>query len=108
MKKPGFVLVHGYSGSPRDLAPLADFLAWKTEGIENLSVMNFHSLREKLRVDFSLDLPSLDENTEPESYFSEVREMISEKQPRWRLRRCGHDVGRSADRDCVVPSGSWN
>jgi len=27
MKKPGFVLVHGYSGSPRDLAPLADFLA---------------------------------------------------------------------------------
>ena len=27
MKKPGFVLVHGYSGSPRDLAPLADYLA---------------------------------------------------------------------------------
>lgn len=26
-KKPGFVLVHGYSGSPRDLAPLADHLA---------------------------------------------------------------------------------
>jgi radical SAM protein with 4Fe4S-binding SPASM domain len=26
MKKPGFVLVHGYSGSPRDLAPLADYL----------------------------------------------------------------------------------
>jgi radical SAM protein with 4Fe4S-binding SPASM domain len=27
MKKPGFVLVHGYSGSPRDLALPADFLA---------------------------------------------------------------------------------
>ena len=27
MKKPGFVLVHGYSGSTRDLALLADYLA---------------------------------------------------------------------------------
>jgi superfamily I DNA and/or RNA helicase len=45
------------------------------------------SLREKLRVDFAMALPDLDENTEPEEYFEEVLSLIQENQPRWRLRR---------------------
>lgn len=46
------------------------------------------SLREKLRVDFAMALPELDENTVPEDYFKEVRALIEDKQPRWRVRRC--------------------
>lgn len=45
------------------------------------------SLREKLRADFAMALPNLDENTEPEAYFEEVLALIQENQPRWRLRR---------------------
>jgi len=45
------------------------------------------SLREKLRVDFGMALPDLDENTEPEGYFKDVQALIQENQPRWRLRR---------------------
>lgn len=45
------------------------------------------SLREKLRADFAMALPGLDENTEPEAYFKEVVALIQENQPRWRLRR---------------------
>ncbi|MDO9567219.1 MAG: DUF4011 domain-containing protein [Candidatus Desulfaltia sp.] len=45
------------------------------------------SLREKLRVDFAMALPDMDENTEPEAYFEEVLALIQESQPRWRLRR---------------------
>lgn len=45
------------------------------------------SLREKLRVDFAIALPDMDENTEPETYFEEVLALIQENQPRWRLRR---------------------
>jgi superfamily I DNA and/or RNA helicase/very-short-patch-repair endonuclease len=45
------------------------------------------SLREKLRIDFAMALPELDENTEPEGYFEEVVALIKENQPSWRLRR---------------------
>lgn len=45
------------------------------------------SLREKLRADFAMALPELDENTAPEDYFSEVRAIIKDKQPRWQVRR---------------------
>ena len=45
------------------------------------------SLREKLRADFHLALPDLDENTTPESYFNEVQELLAKNQPDWRLRR---------------------
>ena len=45
------------------------------------------SLREKLRADFAMALPDLDENTVPEDYFSEVQALIKDKQPRWRVRR---------------------
>ena len=45
------------------------------------------SLREKLRADFALALPDLDENTVPEDYFKQVRNLIQENQPKWRLRR---------------------
>jgi len=45
------------------------------------------SLREKLRADFAMALPDLDENTVPEDYFREVQALIQDKQPRWRVRR---------------------
>lgn len=45
------------------------------------------SLREKLRADFALALPSLDENTMPEDYFREIQLLIKDNQPRWRIRR---------------------
>lgn len=45
------------------------------------------SLREKLRVDFSLALPELDENTQPESYFEAVRRLIADIHPDWCVRR---------------------
>ncbi|MCP4353875.1 MAG: DUF4011 domain-containing protein [Desulfobacterales bacterium] len=45
------------------------------------------SLKEKLRVDFAMALPDLDENTKPEAYFEEVLALIKENQPRWQLRR---------------------
>lgn len=45
------------------------------------------SLREKLRADFAMALPDLDESTVPENYFSEVYALIEKNQPRWRIRR---------------------
>ncbi len=45
------------------------------------------SLREKLRADFGMALPDLDEKTVPEDYFREVLDLINDKQPQWRVRR---------------------
>lgn len=45
------------------------------------------SLREKLRADFAMALPDLDENTVPEDYLNEVQELIEENQPYWQVRR---------------------
>ena len=46
------------------------------------------SLREKLRADFAMALPDLDENTVPEDYFNEVIRLLEDnKQPHWRVRR---------------------
>lgn len=46
------------------------------------------SLREKLRVDFAMALPELDENTAPEDYFGQVQRLIEDNnQSRWRVRR---------------------
>ena len=45
------------------------------------------SLREKLRIDFAMALPDLDENTTPEVYFDNVQAVIQENQPRWCVRR---------------------
>lgn len=44
------------------------------------------SLREKLRTDFAMALPDLDENTTPENYFNAVQNLI-QPQPRWQVRR---------------------
>lgn len=44
------------------------------------------SLREKLRTDFAMALPDLDENTVPEDYFKEIKALIKDK-PHWRVRR---------------------
>jgi alpha-beta hydrolase superfamily lysophospholipase len=40
MRKPGFVLVHGYSGSPGELAPLADYMAgrWGSEAVLSIAL----------------------------------------------------------------------
>ncbi|MBI5637889.1 MAG: DUF4011 domain-containing protein, partial [Nitrospinae bacterium] len=45
------------------------------------------SLREKLRADFALALPDLDEDSDPEFYFNKVLALIKKNQPRWRVRR---------------------
>ncbi|MEW8051420.1 MAG: DUF4011 domain-containing anti-phage protein Hhe [Candidatus Thiodiazotropha sp.] len=45
------------------------------------------SLREKLRADFHMALPDLDENTVTDDYFNEVLALINDNQPRWRVRR---------------------
>lgn len=45
------------------------------------------SLKEKMRADFGMALPDLDENTVPETYFQEVQKLIQNKQPHWRVRR---------------------
>jgi hypothetical protein len=45
------------------------------------------SLREKLRIEFGIALPELDENSTPESYFEIVQRLIDENQPRWKLKR---------------------
>ncbi len=45
------------------------------------------SLREKLRVDFGLALPDLDELTVPEGYFGAVQQIVEKPRPRWRVRR---------------------
>lgn len=44
------------------------------------------TLREKLRKDFQIKLPDLDEEDTPESYWKEVDEAISSKK-RWKVRR---------------------
>ncbi|MCU7926725.1 MAG: DUF4011 domain-containing protein [Candidatus Thiodiazotropha sp. (ex Dulcina madagascariensis)] len=45
------------------------------------------SLREKLRADFRMALPDLDESTVPEDYFNEVQTLIEGNQRRWQVRR---------------------
>jgi very-short-patch-repair endonuclease len=45
------------------------------------------SLREKLKKDFGLALPELDENTQPEAYFNLVLDLIKTNKPTWCLRR---------------------
>ncbi len=45
------------------------------------------SLREKLRQDFGMALPDLDDAISPEEYFSEVGKTIISSNPRWKIRR---------------------
>ncbi|TAN08920.1 MAG: DUF4011 domain-containing protein [Burkholderiaceae bacterium] len=45
------------------------------------------SLREKLRVDFGMALPDLDESTIPEDYFLQINELIERSEPRWCVHR---------------------
>jgi len=45
------------------------------------------SLREKLRHDFGLALPSLDEETEPEDYLSKVELLLLSHKPSWKVKR---------------------
>lgn len=45
------------------------------------------TLREKLANDFGLVLPSIDDDTTPEGYFSTVEQTILQLKPQWRIRR---------------------
>ena len=45
------------------------------------------SLREKLREDFGLALPDLNEETTPEDYFDQVVDLIKTNKPKWRVHR---------------------
>jgi len=91
---------HGNSQHPR-IAPLFLLPVRLRKGRLNNKTMTYEytlsysgediipnlSLREKLRADFSMALPDLDENTVPEEYFKKVQELIAGKQPRWRVKR---------------------
>lgn len=45
-----------------------------------------HTLREKLRQDFSLIIPELEDEDTPETYFQKIRSAVAKK-GRWRIRR---------------------
>lgn len=45
------------------------------------------SLREKLNHDFGLELPSVEEDTAPETYFALVKQRVLQRDPRWKIRR---------------------
>ncbi len=46
------------------------------------------SLREKLKYDFHLELPKLEEDKDlPESYFEKLEKLLTKHQPRWNVRR---------------------
>ncbi|WP_405230354.1 DUF4011 domain-containing anti-phage protein Hhe [Lentisalinibacter sediminis] len=45
------------------------------------------SLREKLKNDFAIALPDLDEEMAPEGYFAAVESVVLPRQPTWRVRR---------------------
>ena len=45
------------------------------------------SMREKLRVDFSIALPEINGDTLPEDYFLAVQELINKNEPTWSIRR---------------------
>ena len=45
------------------------------------------SLREKLRTEFGMELPDLDEDASPEMYFNLISHLIGTQQPRWVVRR---------------------
>lgn len=45
------------------------------------------SLREKLKVDFGLALPDLDDNILPEQYFQRVSQILNKSKPNWTIHR---------------------
>ena len=46
------------------------------------------SLREKLKYDFHLELPKLEEDKDlPESYFEKLEKLLAKHQPKWKVRR---------------------
>ncbi len=45
------------------------------------------SLREKLRIDFGLALPDMDDKVTPEEYFQSVAELIGSAASRWKIKR---------------------
>jgi hypothetical protein len=45
------------------------------------------SLQEKMRVDFNLYIPDLDNTTTPEEYFAQIQKIISKNQPDWSIKR---------------------
>lgn len=51
------------------------------------SIISNLSLREKLRSDFALSLPDVDEETSPEAYFQLIEQTVLENKPEWSIRR---------------------
>lgn len=45
------------------------------------------SLREKIKLDYGLALPEVDETISPDVYFEEIKQLIDINQPRWKVRR---------------------
>lgn len=56
------------------------------EGAEGAEALGNISLRERLKRDFGLVLPEVDDEDDPESYLAKVAKAIS-RQPRWSIRR---------------------
>ena len=46
-----------------------------------------YSLREKLKNDFNMALPDIDENITPEEYFKQTKEMFANRNVNWKVRR---------------------
>lgn len=45
------------------------------------------ALRERLRSDFNLELPEIEDDTRPEAYLAAVSELVGRTYPRWRIER---------------------
>ena len=45
------------------------------------------TLKEKLEIDFNLELPEIDEDSTPEKYFEKIHQALIKHQPRWTLHR---------------------
>jgi very-short-patch-repair endonuclease len=59
---------------------LYDIVYTSDEVVENLS------LREKLRAEFAMELPTLGDDATPEGYFTDVEDAVRSR-PRWKVRR---------------------
>lgn len=45
------------------------------------------SLKEKLKVEFDIELPDIEDDEGPEQYFQKIKNVIGEKASRWKIRR---------------------
>lgn len=55
--------------------------------LKDESMLTNVTLKEKLALDFDLDLPLIDDEITPEKYFNLIENTLLKHQPRWKLRR---------------------